>query len=427
MHSAAGSNGFTAPWSCEGNGARLVDTRTLQGTDLKLLIWTAIPTHHQSGFFAALRAQKTDLIVHYYSRVDEQRQRLGWANPRLLPHAEHYVAASLDALHACPDWRERIHIIPGYGTVFLFKLAAALSRAGVPWLHWSEPSRTVLKSMLTYPLKRVYAQLVNRRALGALAIGECARLDFIRWGIREDRIRFLPYAIPAPELPALPECIERAPQDRTAIRFAFVGALCKRKGIDVLLLAFRQVLSIFPNAQLELAGYDETLGQYARLAQQLQMSHAAHFTGSIPAAQIASVFSRCDVFVLPSRFDGWGVVLNEAAALGKAIISTEPTGAAHHLIAHGKNGYRVRAADPDALAQAMITYCRNPRLAALHGEQSRLIFRDFTPERNARRLREAIESLLPPQSRVAGSSANEDPPRSAHVLGRVRKPRDLRM
>jgi glycosyltransferase involved in cell wall biosynthesis len=369
---------------------------------LKLLIWTGIPTHHQAGFFAALRARNVDLIVHYYSRVDDQRQRHGWSDPAVLPDGESYVLASLEALYRCADWRERIHIIPGYAKPFLLKLATTLSHAGVPWLHWSEPSRVMVKSLFTYPLKRFYAELVNRRALGALAIGDCARRDFIRWGIRDEKIRFLPYAIPAPHCsdPVPPESPPRERPDGpmptlSAVRFAFVGALCHRKGVDVLLQAFKRVLAAYPSARLELVGYDESAGRYARLSDRLGLSDAVRFTGSVPAGDIATVFTRCDVFVLPSRFDGWGVVLNEAAALGKALISTEPTGAAHHLLAPGVNGYRVPASDDVALAQAMMRYCRAPELAAMHGARSQALFLEFTPERNAARLAQAIDSLWP--------------------------------
>ncbi len=180
----------------------------------------------------------------------------------------------------------------------------------------------------------------------------------------------------------------------SGIRFGFVGALCPRKGVDVLLQAFRQVHSLYPDAQLEVAGYDESDGLYARLSEQLRLTDAVRFTGAVPAAQIATVFNRCDVFVLPSRFDGWGVVLNEAAALRRLIISTENTGAAQHLIVPGRNGYRIPVEDARALAQAMLSYCENPELVQLHGEQSGQIFLRFTPERSAMRLRRAITSLL---------------------------------
>jgi glycosyltransferase involved in cell wall biosynthesis len=369
---------------------------------LKLLIWSVIPTHHQSAFFAALHESGMDVIVHYYSRLDKLRDRLrlGWDDPADLPPRERYVQATPAALQHCPDWRQRIHVIPGYGTTFLLRLALLLSRERVRWVHWGEPSRSTLRSLYSYPIKRFYyGWLVNRYAVGALAIGECARNDFTRLGVQAQRIRLLPYAVPAIEMPT-PLDADEVSAVLTSVRFVFLGALCHRKGTDVLLRAFRRVASAFPGAHLELVGSDDSGGEYRELATQLGLAEGVRMTDSVPAALIGSVFSRCDVFVLPSRFDGWGVVLNEAASAGKALISTEATGAAHHLIADGLNGFRVPVADAEALAQAMLTYCRNPELVSSHGRESRRIFKQFTPEQNARRLHEGLESLL----RVAGAA-----------------------
>jgi len=348
-----------------------------------------MPTHHQSAFLQALRDDGIDLVVHYFQSVSPARVRLGWDDPDVLPDGERGVAPELGALAAVPDWRERIHVVPGYGTWFLLRLAVHLSRQGVRWVNWCEPSRYGPRWYLAYPRKRFYAALINRYALGALAIGALARQDFVRWGVEERAIRFLPYSVPAltPEEPPA-----SAPSSLGA-RFAFLGALCHRKGIDVLLGAFEPVVHEHPHARLTLVGYDESEGGYERMAARLGIGHAVSFTGSVPATEVATSLAGCDVLVLPSRFDGWGMVVNEAASLGKALIATDACGAAHHLIDPDRNGYRVRAGDVAALSDAMNRYCRDSGLARRHGEHSRRVFLKFTPERNAARLRECLASL----------------------------------
>ena len=359
-----------------------------------------MPTHHQSAFFEALRARPIDLAVHYYRKVDASRLSMGWNAHDTLPAGERYVAESLKSLHACSDWRDRIHIIPGYNSLFLLRLAWLLSRKAVPWLHWSEhsrppeswseDSRPVMRSRLTSQVKRLYGHLVDRHALGALAIGEPARREFVRWGIRPEKIRFLPYAVNGLEVSAAAKA-EQAPPGET--RFLFLGQLCERKGIDFLLSAMGNVLAAHPGAHLELAGADRSQGAYARDAQRLGISHAVRFGGTIRAEEIAPVLERCDVLVLPSRHDGWGVVLNEAASLGKALIASDGCGAAHHLIKQGVNGFRVPTGDVAALAGAMMKYCSETALVGRHGTESRRIFQEFTPARNALRLEQALSSL----------------------------------
>lgn len=349
-----------------------------------------MPTHHQSAFFAALRARSVDLAVHYYRKVDASRLSMGWDAHDSLPAGERYVTESLKSLDSCPDWRERVHIIPGYNSLLLLRLAWLLSRQAVPWLHWSEHSQPLARSRLTFQVKRLYGHLVDRHALGALAIGELARREFVRWGIRTEKIRFLPYAVNGLEVSAAAPVTEAQPGET---RFLFLGQLIERKGIDFLLAAMSSVLAAYPGARLELAGTDRSGGAYAQDAQRLGVAHAVHFGGTIRAEEIAPVLERCDVLVLPSRHDGWGVVLNEAASLGKALIASDGCGAAHHLIKQGMNGFRVPTGDVAALAGAMMKYCSEPALVGRHGIESRRIFQEFTPARNALRLEQALSSL----------------------------------
>jgi glycosyltransferase involved in cell wall biosynthesis len=362
---------------------------------LRLLVWSSIPTHHQSAFFAALRARGIDLRVHYYQHVPAERVSMGWSEAPTLPAGEFYTGNSLPPQTDCADWRERIHVVPGYGCRFLLRLSWFLSQQRQPWVHWSEHSWPTLRALATFPVKRVYGGLVRRRALGAFAIGDLARSEFVRWGIPAARIRFLPYAVEG--LGAQPV----APATALHPRFLFLGQLIPRKGIDVLLMAMKQVIAASPDAHLELAGVDRSEGAYPQQAQQLGLAKAVTFSGMVPAGAVAAVLSRSDVLVLPSRHDGWGVVLNEAASAGRAIIASEGCGAAHHLVMPGINGFRFPTGDPAALAGAMLEYCRDERLAARHGAASLQVFRDFTPERNAQRFEEGLDSLL--QSDSAGA------------------------
>jgi glycosyltransferase involved in cell wall biosynthesis len=271
------------------------------------------------------------------------------------------------------------------------RLAWFLSRRGVPWLHWSEHSQPSRRSNVTFAIKRFYGQLVRRHALGALAIGELARREFIRWGIPADRIRFLPYAV---------DGIDTLPAEEAdlpaSLRFLFLGSLCPRKGIDILLRAMRRVLSVHSQARLELVGHSVLPGKYERDAERLEISHAVQFTRPVSSNRIGSVLCRCDVLILPSRHDGWGVVLNEAASAGRAIIATDACGSAYHLVRPGVNGFRVPAGDADALAEAMSAYCEDAGLSVRHGNESLRIFEEFTPDRNAERFETNLSSLQEP-------------------------------
>ena len=102
------------------------------------------------------------------------------------------------------------------------------------------------------------------------------------------------------------------------------------------------------------------------------------FFPKVPRTQILSYYSICDVFVLPSLFRDydaycWGLVLNEAMALGKPIISTDEVGAAHDLIRNGENGYRVKAGDVEELYKALKKIIKNDKLREKMGKRSKEI------------------------------------------------------
>jgi glycosyltransferase involved in cell wall biosynthesis len=358
---------------------------------MKATVWTVMPNHYLSPFFAALRGAGIDVCVNYYGCVTEDRLRMGWSGFQALPPGERYVKPEIGPDSLGADWRERIHILPGCGERFLRALAIYLSRNGVPWAHWSEPAHPGWRWYAGYPLRRWYARLVNRYALGAFAIGEVAVRDFLRWGVRAEKVALLTYSNPTTQPEAEPDILCEQFRGRRKA-FCFVGALEPRKGIDVLVRAFAVVAKASDEWVLLLAGDDRSNGKYARQVADLGCGGRVLFRGPVSCRAVSSVLRSSQVLVLPSRFDGWGVVLNEGASMGLALIATDRCGAAYHLIQPGENGLRVHAGSVESLVSAMAAYARSPELAAKHGRESARIAREYSPERNAKRFVAALET-----------------------------------
>jgi len=351
-----------------------------------LIIWMNMPSHHQSAFFQALREAGIDLKVCYYGALSEERRGLGWEETQTLPQGEMFFDRDASSLDSIPDWRSRMHIIPGYGERFLRQLVSKLSRESIPWMHWSEPARPGLRWWASFPIKRWYARMVNRHAFAALAIGEMARKDFLDWGIRDEKVALLPYAVSG--------LCNKGERDyelsefrrRFKVVFVYVGELCRRKGIDLLLEAFAHIVRSNPSIGLALVGKDSGDANYRELAGRQGINDNVLFRGPIQASRISSVIGAGGVLVLPSRFDGWGMTLNEAASLGRALISTDRCGSAYHLIMEGENGFVVPAGNVLKLAGAIERYALDVKLVSAHGKRSREVFAEFTPEANAQRL-----------------------------------------
>lgn len=365
----------------------------------KYLVWWRLPSHHQSDFFAALRQAGIDVRVLYFDRVSRSRIEQGWAEISTLPDGEAYAYPRIKSLQTVADWRSRIHIVPGYGHFFLVMLAIFLSVNKVRWIHWSEPSISKFagysraRQWITAAVQNLYARLVNCCALGALATGQLATRDFLSWGIPESKISFLPYAVRPPRRTDPDPFISDWIGSRRPV-LLYVGLQDYRKGTDVLLESFKLSHLRNSNGCLVIVGKDYSGGEYERLVDGGGLKGNVLLRGVIPAHRIYSAISLCDVLILPSRQDGWGVVLNEAAALGKAMISTDQCSAAFHLIVDGVNGYRVAAGSVTQLAEAMDRYVAAPELATQHGALSREIFGGFTPEANVERFLAAVEKML---------------------------------
>ena len=73
---------------------------------------------------------------------------------------------------------------------------------------------------------------------------------------------------------------------------------------------------------------------------------------SVKHTELKNIYSSSDVMVLPSLFDGWGMVVTEALACGCPVITTKNTGASD-IIINGENGYVVPIMDSDAIADCL--------------------------------------------------------------------------
>jgi glycosyltransferase involved in cell wall biosynthesis len=361
-----------------------------------------IPSHYQSAFFDALdRCDDVDLQVVYFQGICRERAAEGWSREYAAKPFESMAkenSSPAEMVQAVPSWNDRIHIISGH---FSSNLVDWFCEHGLPWCHWSEMPGIRLAEMLGYrmrlfrllnPLmllcKRNEGRRIGQYALGAFGQGTLARRAFTLMGIPRCMAQDLFYSPAA--LPESEPCREVVEFSNGRKVFLSVGALCKRKGIDVLLKAFSRLAT--DEWCLVLCGLDRANGVYQALAHRLGIAERVLFLGSYSAERIAEVYSAADVFVLASRFDGWGAVLNEAASLGLPIVGTDLCGASWHLIENGRNGYCVKAGSVASLAGALQAYAGTPVLVGEHGAASKSRFNEaFTPARNAERLRLALK------------------------------------
>ena len=144
----------------------------------------------------------------------------------------------------------------------------------------------------------------------------------------------------------------------------------KYKGADTLVAALPRVLKTAPDASLALVGDGDDRPRLEKLARDLGVSERAHFLHGLAPEQLFACYANCDVFALPSRGEGFGLVFLEAMAHAKPVI-----GGAHggipDIVEDGVTGLLVPHGEVERLAQALESLLNNPSRAGEMGARGR--------------------------------------------------------
>jgi glycosyltransferase involved in cell wall biosynthesis len=144
-----------------------------------------------------------------------------------------------------------------------------------------------------------------------------------------------------------------------------LGTYEHKKGHDVLLRAYAALAAEFPDTQLVIAGRSAPTGVFEKLTAQvdeLGLTGRVQLLRDLRHADAAALLRAAEMFVLPSRNEGFAVVLLEAGALTRPVVATSICGV-EELIAHEREGLVVPPDDPEALAQAIRRLLREPEIA----------------------------------------------------------------
>ena len=149
-----------------------------------------------------------------------------------------------------------------------------------------------------------------------------------------------------------------------------------------------------PNAVLLYAGSGPQLPQLESEAASLGVASRVRFLGFVNQSQLPAVYTAADLLILPSEFEPFGLVVNEAMCCGCAVAASDRCGAARDLVAPVHPGFVFPSGDIDALAELMKKATADPaRLKAL-GCASLAYIQTWSPERNIAAAVDAIRMGL---------------------------------
>jgi glycosyltransferase involved in cell wall biosynthesis len=163
----------------------------------------------------------------------------------------------------------------------------------------------------------------------------------------------------------------------------FVGVDWERKGGPELEQAFRQVLQVYPDAQLTIIG----------CSPRLNVPNCT-VLGRRPPEETIHHYKQSSIFCMPTRLEPFGKVYIEASAYGLPVVATT-IGAVPEIIQHEKTGFLVEPYDSQQLATYLITLLGNPELCAMMGARGRAwVQEQFTWERTGAAIRDHIHRSL---------------------------------
>jgi glycosyltransferase involved in cell wall biosynthesis len=176
-----------------------------------------------------------------------------------------------------------------------------------------------------------------------IVLSKFAKQTFIDAGVPADKVSIIRLGVDTEFFSYRP-----LPETKHGIRFLFAGSATYWKGVDILFEAFDQIGDA--TSTLRFIGVKTPL-----LNGLLRSSRGATATGPIPRQSLIEEYAAAHILVLPSRFDGFGMVVSEAMSIGRPVIVSDHVGASDLVKTEGsdKSGWIVPADDAGALAEAM--------------------------------------------------------------------------
>lgn len=166
------------------------------------------------------------------------------------------------------------------------------------------------------------------------------------------------------------------------------------KGVDHLIIALRELIPTVTDAQLVAIGGGSDLSRLKNLAVENGVQERVHFLPFLPPEELWGAYEFCDVFALPSRGEGFGLVFLEAMAHGKPVV-----GGAHggtpDIIENGVSGYLVEYGNVQQLVHNLkILLCDESHRQRMGAQGLARVRRDYVFERFSSNLATILTDLL---------------------------------
>jgi len=392
---------------------------------LRIAYLVSHPIQYQAPLLAELsNNQNIDLITLFRSNFsvsqfydEEFKQNLKWDTPLLSGYAYKFLS-TLGNNKKMNFWRpinyglllflyqNKIQVlwIHGWGSFYLVYAILVAKLMGVRVLirgesnlHLTSPNR--IKSFIKAQILRVLFRMIDV----FLSIGKLNEKFYKEHGVENKKIIHMPYAVDNKyfQEEAKKVSVKRSSlKERMGIKegclvILYASKMTRRKRAEDLLHAYASLVKGIDSKEMPYLIYigdGECYEDLKSLAISLSLKNIV-FLGFKNQSELAPYFDLCDVFVLPSENEPWGLVINEVMNFSKPIIATDQVGCAPDLIRHGENGFIYSVGDISALGDYLKRFVLNPSLSEAMGKLSLSIINQYSFEADIAGMNEAAKLI----------------------------------
>lgn len=345
--------------------------RTPRGVDevfagKRIAVVSNVPTHYRVPLWnlvsRRLRTAGGELLIFFSAGAsDEQRP---WLQHQPIEF-EHSFQTTTRARHRwgpvdlegeLDKFRPSVVLSGGFSPFVTGKALRFAQRCRIPFGLWS--GDTHLQATTKGQARRLQRMWITRRSSFAISYGWLAA-EYVR--TLAPRIPVVIGRNTAP-VPAIPPSVAEG----RALNFLAVGQAIPRKGLDVVVDAFRALEGV--PCRLTIAGGGDELPS---LMARSQNDERIQFLGAVRSDEILACYENADAFLFPSRSDVFGLVLVEAMGSGLPTITAPRPGAVADLAVNERNAIVLESHDPNQWAQTIRRVAENREFREALGVRGR--------------------------------------------------------
>jgi glycosyltransferase involved in cell wall biosynthesis len=385
---------------------------------IKLAIITTHPIQYNAPLFRLLHEQDNISIKVFYTWSQLEKgvkydpgfgKEIKWDIPLLdgydycfvnnistSPGSNYYKGIDNPTLiNDVQSWGANAVLIYGWSFKSHFK-AMRFFKKRIPVLFRGDSTLLNEKFGVKLIARRLFLRYIYSFIDIALYVGTSNRAYFLAHGLKDSQLHFMPHAVDNSRFQSTSEIKETTIIFRNennipanAILFLYAGKLDENKNILLLASTFEKLNN--PNAHLLIVGNGKT---EKILKSKYSSNTNIHFMGFQNQQTMPLLYNSCDVFVLPSKSETWGLCLNEAMAAGRAIIASRTCGAVIDLVDEGQNGFVFEYNDEYKLKKCFEYFIDCNDAIADFGNKSLKIIQSFSYLHDAKVLENVLCKIL---------------------------------